>query len=99
MVENLPLSQHDVEPCTSTNEEGIRNAWKNANTRLTKKDSRSACDLREHTDNSPYNHRGFILRNQGKTITKILKETSKFQSKCHNSELLQLRTGKTWNNK
>ena len=54
MVENLPLSQHDVEPCTSTNEEGIRNAWKNTNTRLTKKDSRSACDLREHTDNSPY---------------------------------------------
>ena len=55
MVENLPLSQHDVEPCTSTNEEGIRNAWKNTNTRLTKKDSRSACDLREHTDISPYN--------------------------------------------
>ena len=54
MVENLPLSQHDVELCTSTNEEGIRNAWKNTNTRLTKKDSRSACDLREHTDNSPY---------------------------------------------
>ena len=54
MVENLPLSQHDVEPCTSTNEEGIRDAWKNTNTRLTKKDSRSACDLREHTDVSPY---------------------------------------------
>ena len=54
MVENLPLSLHDVEPCTSTNEEGIRNAWKNINTRLTKKDSRSTCDLREHTDNSPY---------------------------------------------
>ena len=52
MVENLPLSQHGVEPCTSTN--GIRNAWKNANTKLTKKDSRSACDLRDHTDTVPY---------------------------------------------
>ena len=51
MVENLPLSQHGVEPCTSTNEGGIRIAWKNANTKLTKKDSRSACDLRDHTDN------------------------------------------------
>ena len=55
MVENLPLSQHGVEPCTSTNEDGIRNVWKNANTKLTKKDSRSACDLRDHTDNVPYN--------------------------------------------
>ena len=54
MVENLPLSQHGVEPCTSTNEDGIRNAWKNANTKLTKKDSRSACDLRDHTENVPY---------------------------------------------
>ena len=54
MVENLSLSQHGVEPCTSANEDGIRNVWKNANTRLTKKDSRSACDLRDHTDNVPY---------------------------------------------
>ena len=54
MVENLPLSQHVVEPCTSTNEEGIRSAWKNTNTRLTKKDSRSASDLRKRTDNSHY---------------------------------------------
>ena len=53
MVENLPLSQHGVEPCTSTSEDGIRNVWKNANTKLTKKDSRSACDLRDHTDNVP----------------------------------------------
>ena len=57
MVENLPLSQHGVEPCTSTNEVGIRNTWKNANTKLTKKDSRSACDLRDHTDNVPYRTR------------------------------------------
>ena len=56
MVENLPLGQHDVELGTSLNEEGIRNAWKNTNIRLTKKDSRSACDLRDHTDVSPYNH-------------------------------------------
>ena len=54
MVKNLPLGQHGVEPCTSTNEEGIRSAWENTNTRLTKKDSRSACDLRDHTDVSPY---------------------------------------------
>ena len=25
MVENLPLNQHGTEPCTSTNEDGIRN--------------------------------------------------------------------------
>ena len=54
MVENLPLSQHGVEPCTSTNEDGIGNVWKNANTKFTKKDSRSACDLRDHMDNVPY---------------------------------------------
>ena len=54
MVENLSLSQHGVEPCTPTNEDGVRNVWKNANTKLTKKDSRSACDLWDHTDNVPY---------------------------------------------
>ena len=32
MVENLPLNQHGVERCTSTNEDGIGNVWKNANT-------------------------------------------------------------------
>ena len=55
MVGTLPLSHYGVEPCTSTNENGIRNVWQNANTELTKKDSRSACDLRDHTDNTPYN--------------------------------------------
>ena len=54
MVENLPLSQHGVEPCTSTNEDGIGKVWKNTNTRLTKKDSRSACDLRVQPDHVPY---------------------------------------------
>ena len=54
MVENLPLSQHGVKPCTSTNEDGIRNVWKNAKTKLTKKDSRSVCDLRDHAGNVPY---------------------------------------------
>ena len=54
MVENLPLSQHGVEPCTSANEDGIGNVWKNANTKFTKKDSRSACDLRDHMDNTTY---------------------------------------------
>ena len=54
MAENLPLSQHGVEPCTSTNEDGIGKVWKNANTKFTKKDSRSASDLRDHMDNTPY---------------------------------------------
>ena len=54
MVENLPLGQHGVESCTSADEDGIRNVWKNANTKLTKKDSRSACDLRDHMDVGPY---------------------------------------------
>ena len=57
MVENLPLGQHGVEPCTSTNEDANRNVWKNANTKLTKKDSRSACDLRDHTENIPYRNK------------------------------------------
>ena len=56
MVEKLPLSQHGVEPCTSTNEDAIRNVWKNANTKLTKKDSRSGCDLRDHAGNVPYTY-------------------------------------------
>ena len=60
MVESLPLSQHGVEPCTSTNEDGIRNAWKNAHTTLTKKDSRSACDLRDHMDNVRYTFQIFF---------------------------------------
>ena len=57
MVENLPLGQHGVEPGTSLNEDGVRSAWESTNTRLTKKDSRSACDLRVHSDVSPYKHR------------------------------------------
>ena len=55
MVENLPLNQHGVESCTSTNEDGIGNVRKNANMKLTKKDSRSSCDLRDHMDAVPYN--------------------------------------------
>ena len=54
MVENLPLGQNGVGPDTSLNEDRVRSAWENTNTRLTKKDSRSACDLREHSDVSPY---------------------------------------------
>ena len=34
MVESLPLNQHGVEPCASTNEDRIGNMWKNANTKL-----------------------------------------------------------------
>ena len=54
MVENLPLSQPGAGPCMSSNEDGMRNAWKSSNTKLTKKDSRSACDLRDHMDPVPY---------------------------------------------
>ena len=55
MVENLPLSQPGGGPCMSSNEDGMRNVWKSSNTKLTKKDSRSACDLRDHVDPVPYN--------------------------------------------
>ena len=55
MVENLPLSQPGAGPCMSSNEDGMRNVWKSSNTKLTKKDSRSACDLRDHVDPVPYN--------------------------------------------
>ena len=43
MVEILSLNHHGVEPCTSSNEDGIGNVRKSANTKFTKKDSRSAC--------------------------------------------------------
>ena len=54
MVGNLPLSQPGAGPCMSSNEDGMRNVWKSSNTKLTKKDSRSACDLRDHVDPVPY---------------------------------------------
>ena len=54
MAENLPLNHHGVEPCASSNEDGTGNVWKNANMKLTQKNSRSACDLRDHTDITPY---------------------------------------------
>ena len=62
MVENLPLGQHGVEPGTSLNEDGVRSAWESTNTRLTKKDSRSACDLRVHSDVSPYTTLKFVFQ-------------------------------------
>ena len=55
MVGNLPLNQHGVEPPTSFDENRTGNMWKNTNEKITKKDSRSACDLRDHTDFTPYN--------------------------------------------
>ena len=54
MVENLPLNRHGVEPCTSSYEDGIGIVCKNKNTKITKKDSRSAWELREDTDFTPY---------------------------------------------
>ena len=54
MVENLPLNHQGAEPCMSLSEDGFGNVWKNANTKFTKKDSRSTCDLRDHTDTTLY---------------------------------------------
>ena len=54
MVGNLPLNQHGVGPSTSFDENRTGNMWKNTNEKITKKDSRSACDLRDHTDFTPY---------------------------------------------
>ena len=54
MVKNVSLDHHGVELCASLNEDGVGNVWKNANTTFTKKDSRFACDLRDHTDTTTY---------------------------------------------
>ena len=54
MVGNLPLDHQIVGPCESSNEDGVGSVCKNANANITNKDSRSACDLRDHTDNTPY---------------------------------------------
>ena len=51
---SLPLNRDGPEPCTSENEDGIGNAWKNKNTKFTKNVSKAACDLREGTDFTPY---------------------------------------------
>ena len=52
MMGKSVLAQHGIEPNSSPNEDGIRGTWKN--TKLTKKDSRSACDLRDHADTTLY---------------------------------------------
>ena len=54
MVGNLLLDHHGVEPCTPSNEDDVRSVWECANTNFTKKNSRSSCDLRDHTDTFPY---------------------------------------------
>ena len=54
MTEYLPLNHHDVEPCASLYVDGVGSVWTNASTKFTKKDSWSACDLRDHTDTTPY---------------------------------------------
>ena len=51
MMENSPLIQHGIEPRASLSEDGFGNVGKNTN--LTKKDSRSAFDLKDHTDTTP----------------------------------------------
>ena len=54
MMGSLPLNGNVPETCTSLNEDGIGNALKNKNTKFTRNDSRSAHDLRENTDFTPY---------------------------------------------
>ena len=39
---------------TALKEQGLGNVWKEPNTKFTKKDSRSACDLRKSIDFTPY---------------------------------------------
>ena len=54
MMGSSTLVQQGVGPSSSLNEDEVGNMSKN--TKLTKKDSRSACDLRDHTDPVPYTH-------------------------------------------
>ena len=54
MMGSSTLVQQGIGPSSSLNEDEIGNMWKN--TKLTKKDSRSACDLRDHTDTIPYRY-------------------------------------------
>ena len=51
---SLPSDRNGPDPSTSLTEDGVDNASKSRNTKLTKKDSRSACDLREDTGFTPY---------------------------------------------
>ena len=51
---NLPSNRNGPEPGRTLTENGIGNAWKNTNTKFTKKDSSSACGLREDTDFASY---------------------------------------------
>ena len=53
----IPEIQNMVlEPCTFSDANRVENVWKNTNAKFTKKDSRSACDIRDHTDFTPYTH-------------------------------------------
>ena len=52
MMGSSTLVQQSVGPSSSLNEDENGNMWKK--TKLTKKDSRSACNLRDHTDPVPY---------------------------------------------
>ena len=72
MLGILPLSHYGVEPCTSTNEDGMKDVWKNANIKLTKKDSRSACDLRDHADNTPYTYVTYSIQNERRSLRRLL---------------------------
>ena len=46
IMRRLPLNRNGPEPSTSLTEDSIGNAWKNKNTKVTKKESTSACERR-----------------------------------------------------
>ena len=50
-IQNMIGNLHADQNGTGT---GFGNAWKEPKTKFTKKDSRSACDLRENADFTPY---------------------------------------------
>ena len=54
IMSSLPLDQNVTGKGTSSNERGFGNVWKDPNTKITKKDPRSACDLSKNTDLTPY---------------------------------------------
>ena len=54
MIGSLPLDQNVTGTGTSLIDQGLGNIWKEPSTKCTKKDSRSARDLRENLNFIPY---------------------------------------------
>ena len=54
---SLSLDRNDTELVTSLDEDGVGNVWINAMAKFTKNDSRTACDLRQDADFTPYKYK------------------------------------------